>query len=124
MAGLVVVMRPYKKIAHNAIDFTILFFLTVIGAPSFIRNVPFRLFLGPIFLPCFFLICCLIFRLLKHYTANIYSVPSQRSNIQEVIPDNKTNSPAGERQPLLKPPTRSVVTVNDNTEDDGYMPIT
>ena len=51
MAGLVVIMRPYKKIAHNVIDLLILFFLTVIGAPSFIGSIA-NIFTicGPIYL--------------------------------------------------------------------------
>ena len=39
MAGLVVIMRPYKKNGHNVTDFLILFSLTVIGASSFMGLV-------------------------------------------------------------------------------------
>ena len=35
MAGLVVILQPYKKTAHNVIDFLLLFYMTVIGASSF-----------------------------------------------------------------------------------------
>ena len=62
MAGLVVIMRPYKKIAHNVIDFLILFFLTVIGAPSSMEIIATILSQqGPIYPPCFVLLCYLSF---------------------------------------------------------------
>ena len=120
MAGLVVIMRPYKKIAHNVIDFLILFFLTMIGAPSFMRffAVIFT-FCGPIYLLFVAIFCYVSYRLLKHCCCACVAL--RRGNIHQIIPGNKANlSLLTERQPLLKPTTTSVVTLKDHDEDDGY----
>ena len=119
MAGLVVIMRPYKKIAHNVIDFLILFFLTVIGAPSFMGYVA-RIFAWIIiYLPFVVIFCYVFYRLLKHCCCACVAL--RRCNVCQVIPGNEANpSSPTERQPLLKPPTTSVVTLKDYDEDDGY----
>ena len=44
----------------------------------------------------------------------------RKRNIHQVLPDNEANASRTERQPLLKPPTTSVVTLNDYDEDDDY----
>ena len=61
MAGLVVIMRPYKKIDHNVIDFLILFLLTVIGAPSSMEMIAGIFYMsGLIYFP-FIPIFCYVF---------------------------------------------------------------
>ena len=45
----------------------------------------------------------------------------QRGNVHQAIKGNEADpSFSTERQPLLKPPTTSVVTLKDYDEDDGY----
>ena len=122
MAGLVVIMRPYKKIAHNVLDFLIFFSLTVIGATSFTGTVTYILTVfGPIYLPFVVIFCYVLYRLLKHWCCACVAL--QRGNIHHAIPGNEAgHSLPTEHQPLLnpKPPTTSVVTLNDYDEDDGY----
>ena len=65
------------------------------------------------------ILCCVFYRLLK--CCDFVHVDLQIGNVRQVIPDNEANSSCPtEHQPLLKPPTTSVVTLNDCAEDDGY----
>ena len=71
-----------------------------------------------IYLPFVFLLCYFIFRLLKHCCCACVAV--RKGNVCQVIPGNKADPFPTERQPLFKPPTTSVVKLNDYAEDDGY----
>ena len=120
MAGLVVIMRPYKKMAHNVIDFLILFFLAVMGATSFMGSVAviFTLY-GLMYLPFIVVFWYGYYCWLKHCCCACVAL--RRGNVHLVIPGNEANlSSPTEGQPLLKPPTTSVVTLKDYDEDDGY----
>ena len=84
----------------------------MIGASSFMGIVAEIFIFGIIYLPCFVLLCYLIFHLIKHF---------YRGVALQIIPGNEADrSLPTERQPLLKPPTTSVVTLKDCAEDDGY----
>ena len=102
------------------IDFLILFFLTGIGAPSFMGIVTALLTgYGPIYLPFVVIFCYVCYRLLKHCCCACVAL--RRGNAHQVIPGNEANpSFPTERQPLLKPNIKSVVTLNDYDGDDGY----
>ena len=73
--------------------------------------------LGQIYWPFVVLLCYLIFCLFKYCYCIAASVTLRESNVRQVLPNG--SSPK-ERQPLLKPPTTSVVTLKDYDEDDGY----
>ena len=118
MAGLVVIMRPYKKIAHNVIDFLILFFLIVIGVLSLIGSFAFIGY-GLSYWPFIVIFCYVCYRLLKYCCCACVAL--RRGNVRQVIPSNEANpSSTTERQPLLKPPTTSEVTLSDCAEDNRY----
>ena len=122
MAGLVVIMRPYKKIAHNVIDFLILFFLILIGASSFMRPaiIGFYFVFGPKYLPFIIIFCYVFYRLLKHCCCSCVAL--RRGNVRQVIPGNEADSSSiTEHKPLLNPPTTSEVTLNDCAEHDGSL---
>ena len=86
MAGLVVIMRPYKKIAHNVIDFLILFSLIVIGAPLLMglvaKVILSFLWTNLLAIFCYFLLC-IFYRLLKHCCC--VCVARRRGNAHQVI---------------------------------------
>ena len=65
MAGLVVLLRPYKRTIHNAIDFFLFFYMSLIAALSIIPSS--SLFLGHsiAYLPAAVLFFYLIFKLVK-----------------------------------------------------------
>ena len=112
MAGLVLLLQPYKKTAHNVIDFLILVLMTVIGASSFTNYelvVDFEYIL--VYLPFFVLVSYLVYRLLcckrKPKIDAHHSSP------------NKVNQPP-ESTPLLFPPTTTLVALDDYKQDDLY----
>ena len=110
LAGLVLLLRPYKNIAHNMIDFLTLFFMTLL------LN-----FIGLFLLPFFILLIYTIFRVLK----SCCCCACKTRNAS----DDEAAVPA-ERQPLLAPalPTRSEVAFDNENElypdricnPDGY----
>ena len=118
MAGLVVIMRPYKKIAHNVIDFLVLFFLTVIGALSFniMSGIIIIIVYGVAYIQFVVIVCYVCYCLLKHCCCACVAL--RRGNVCQVIPGNE--APPTECQPLLNPTTTSVVTLNAHDEDNGY----
>ena len=79
----------------------------------------FIIFMGQSTSHVFFLLCYLIYRLLKHCCCACVAL--RRGNAHQAIPGNEgDHSFPTERQPLLKPPTTSLVTMTDHDEDDGY----
>ena len=66
MAGLVVLLRPYKRTVHNVIDFFLFFFMSLIAALSIISMLS-SLFLGHFvsYLPAVVLLFYLMFKLVK-----------------------------------------------------------
>ena len=66
MAGLVVLLRPYKRTSHNVIDFFLFFFMSLIAALSLISMIASN-FLGNFvsYLPAVVLLFYLIFKLVK-----------------------------------------------------------
>ena len=100
------------------IDFLILFFLTVIGATPFM-GIFAKIFTHVVIYLPFVVIFCFVFYSLKHCCCA--RVALRRGNVRQVIPDDEAYpSFATERQPLFKPPTTSVVALNECANDDGY----
>ena len=114
MAGLVLLLQPYKKTAHNVIDFLILVLMTVIGASSFTNYelvVDFEYIL--VYLPFLVLVSYLVYRLLRCICYQKPKLDPHQSS------PNKVNQPS-ESTPLLKPPTTSVVALDNYKLDDLY----
>ena len=65
MSGMVVLLRPYKKTAHNIIDFLILFFMAVLSGTSLIQFVPGFASVTIIYLPFIVVVCYVIYRIFK-----------------------------------------------------------
>ena len=88
MAGLVVLLRPYKKTAHNAIDFFLFFFLSLIAALSMISIISSIVF-GYIimYLPASILLLYLIYKLVK-----LCCICSRHSKVSK-----KSNQPTTEK---------------------------
>ena len=130
-AGIVVILRPYKKTSHNVIDFLILFFLTLIPLLSlldttFIAHPPFyynndtlnfMLFRNVIFLPLLIFLFYLIYRLIKWCCTNM-TCPCKCKTVRKPSPDGASLS---ERTPLVTPPTTTEVALDDDyIQDDLY----
>ena len=116
MAGVLSVLRPYKRIGHNVIDFVLFLFMASLSATHLIHILinqePISLtILVP--LPAFLLICYLTYRLFKWLCCTVRASSSRRHQpIEEV-------ELADKQQPLL-PPTRSEVSLADYTPDDLF----
>ena len=138
LAGLVLILQPYRKTSHNIIDFLTLFFMSLVAALTAIFN--------PLFfsiLPLFVLLCYLIYRVIKCCccccTTRRSSQAGSRDNESDssvtfeqppitisVVglgdygseDDDSDSSEPSEQQPLLVPP-RPTTTVDDY-EDDEY----
>ena len=113
MAGLVLILRPYKKTIYNIIDFLTLFLMTLLAALS----VTYIDFIFSIFIVCLFYLpfLCLIVYLIYHMLKCCACQSAFRKSTH-----NKP-SEASEQQPLLIPPTtRTVVGLGDYAEDDEY----
>ena len=78
MAGLVVLLRPYKRTVHNVIDFFLFFFMSLIAALSIIPLS--SLFLGHFvsYLPAAVLFFYIIFKLVKFCCVCVRSRHSKR----------------------------------------------
>ena len=119
MAGLVLLLQPYKKAAHNVIDFLILLLMTVIGASSFTADYDLVVYFiyGLAYLPFAVLILYLVvYRLLWCCCCNQRpKLGALQSSVDEV-------SKSSESTPLLKTqvPTSSVVSLEDYKPDDQY----
>ena len=124
MSGLVVILQPYKKTAHNVIDFLILLFMTVIYAMKWILYSTvkrcFYSFNYGSFLPCFCLICYIVMRCIKRTCyCCVYSRLRQRlRNVRNTSPDGAHKSFSLDQMPLVTPPTTSVVSLDDQVEEE------
>ena len=132
MIGIVVILRPYKRTAHNVVDFFIFFFMTLIPLLSlldrayyipFTQNIhievdntylPFR---NMIYLPCLVVTIYALHKFLKYYCL-LYC---KRSHHQPSMRDESRSLPLTERTPFVTRPTTTEVTLNDDyVEDDFY----
>ena len=128
MIGIVVILRPYKRTAHNVIDFFIFFFMTLIPLLSpldFNLVMPFTSILTRVeyyFLPIrniIYLPCLVVtIYILKHCCLLCY----KRSQHQPTVRDDDSRPPQTECTPLLAVhPTTTEVTLDDDyIEDDLY----
>ena len=121
LAGLVLILRPYKKVSHNAIDFLILFvmvFLAVLsGVTIYSFLVPRYIIMGPLYLPFLCLVVYLIYRMFKCCCCCCTCCVTKNSHKS----DNENNlSASPEQQPLLIPATTTEVVLSDYVQDDLY----
>ena len=125
MAGLVVILQPYKKTAHNVIDFLLLFFMTVIGASSFTYG-NFMLKFGtilPNFLFVLYIPVIVVFIYLVYHLLKCCCSYKRRSQIvaRQYSPDGVDNPHiVPERRPLISPTVTEVVLDDDYVPDDLY----
>ena len=118
LAGLVLILRPYKKTAHNTIDFLTLFLMALLAALS--SSVPllpgsdtFKNYIiaNPMYLPFLILVGYLIYRLFKCCCCACVTRNAHQSS------DDDENNPT-EQPPLLIPTTE--VGIGDYVQDDVY----
>ena len=126
MAGLVVILQPYRKTIHNVIDFLMLLWLTVIGISSIASSILIIIIANSlIHLPSLIFICFLFYRLLKFCCCCSCSCccckKQSRATIQSSIHDLNNPSLALDSRPLV-PLTTSEVTLDDceYVPDDLY----
>ena len=119
MAGLVLILRPYKKTSHNMIDFLTLFLMTLFAALSVTGTLSVYILFGPLHLPFLCLVGYLIYRMFKYcscccacVTQNVYKSSTDDEN-------NPSAPPSEVLQPLI-PPTTTEVELDDYVEDDLY----
>ena len=118
MAGLVVILRPYKKTTHNVIDFMLLFSMTAVSAVSFVFGTASGMVYGafPFYFPFLVLIVYIIYRLLKSCCCDCVTHIKQKRATDQPLLNNKANT---EHKPLL--PVTTIKAVNDEyIEDDLY----
>ena len=117
MAGTLSLLRPYKKTAHNVIDFLVFLFMPLIFSPFLpITYSNHDVLVAAIFIhmiPVFALICYLIYRFFKWLCCTVVASSCRRHQPVE------EEGEADEHQPLL-PPTRSEVDLTDYTLDDLF----
>ena len=124
LAGLVLILRPYKKVAHNTIDFLTLFLMTLFGALSAVSiavRAPISDFIimGPLYLPFLCLVVYLIYRMFKCCCCCCCCTCCVTKNSHKPDNENYPSAPS-ERQPLLIPATTSEVVLGDYVQDDLY----
>ena len=117
LAGLVLILRPYKKVSHNAIDFLTLFLMAVFAALSgvTIDRIDF-IIAGPLYLPFLCLVVYLIYRMFKCCCCTCVTKNSHKTYNDD---ENNLSAPS-ERQLLLIPATTSEVVLGDYVQDDLY----
>ena len=133
MIGIVVILRPYKRTAHNVTDFLIFFFMTLIPLLSFLevdfntyvtdiyQYLPFIYLYFPfrniIYLPCLVVTIYALHKILKHSCL----LCCKRSCHQLTMRD-ESHPPPTESRPLVTHPTATEVTLNDDfiQDDDLY----
>ena len=121
LAGLVLILRPYKKVAHSTIDFLTLFLMALFAAPSGVPindiDIPYLIIIGPLYLPFLCLVVYLIYRMFKCCCCCCCACVTKNSH----KPDDENNPSApSEQQPLLIPATTSEVVLGDYVQDDLY----
>ena len=117
MIGLVLILQPYKKIAHNIIDFLMVFYMAVIGGLSS-ANFDLYVTIGPLFLPFLVLLTYLSYYLLKYC---YYAYVTRTALHHQYSPDNESNPQLLlEKQLTIAPPTTTEVSLDDYVQDDLY----
>ena len=113
-AGLVLLLRPYKKTSHNVIDFLTLFWMTVVGGVGVFGSF----LLAPILiLPFLIWLCYLIYRVIK------YCRCCARRNMHNSSCDDVDipYTPIQQQKMPPVPPTNTVVGLGDYAEDDRIV---
>ena len=109
VAGLVVILQPYKKTAHNVIDFLLLFSMTVVSALSATTSPVYSIIFGvfPFFVPFLVLLVYIIYRLIKICCCTCVCVTRRRDD----QPTLHKSPPSDQHKP---------VTNDEYIEDDLY----
>ena len=104
MAGLVVLLRPYKRTVHSVIDFFLFFFMSLIAALSLI-SISSSLILGYFvsYLPAVVLLFYLIVKLVKSCCVCVRSRHSKRLKKTDKTDENEPliNSPSAESSEVI-----------------------
>ena len=130
MEGLVAILRPYKRPAHNIIDFLLLFIMTVISVINITQGVIHTSFeyqsfdsqpylyakLSLLYVPFFVLLIFSIYCVLKFFCCACVIRAKQWMVIHY---RDKGNTSSSEHRPLLNLVTTTEVVLDDYTED-GY----
>ena len=111
MAGLVVLLQPYKKAAHNVIDFLLFFSMTVTSALSVTLGSASIILYGafPLFVPFLVLFVYIVYRLIKSCCRRCACMKAAQQDSHH----NNTNSSPSDQH-------KSVVTNDEYIEDDLY----
>ena len=125
MAGMVLILRPYKKVVHNVIDFMIFLFMCPISFLSYLNildidtiinifsNTRLVLLRNIIFLPFLIFSFVILCKLLKYCC-------TKRSVARQPPPDDERNPPS-ECTPLVTTaPTTTEVTLDDDYTEDSF----
>ena len=113
LAGLILLLQPYKKTSHNVIDFLTLFWMALCGALAVMSFYV----MGCLFLPFLVLVVYFMYRLIKCCCGKCCCLTQ---NVRNSLRNNENNpSVPLERQPLLNP-TTTEVKFADYVEDDVY----
>ena len=123
MAGLVILLRPYKKNAHNIIDFLILFFMMLIAIMSFISNdISAVVGYFVIYLPTLVLMFYLFYKLMRLCVTcckckRFYQrlTPEQPPNAEQL-----ENSAQHDSNSLIQVATHSILVISDYVPDDMF----
>ena len=127
LAGLILLLRPYKKTIHNVIDFFLLFYMTMIAIVSFVsKNLSSVAGHFMIYLPALVLLFYLLYKLMKLCYACCKCKRSHQLLISEQPPINNVEQPENSVQhdpnsPLHVPAvTHSSLALSDYVPDDMF----
>ena len=130
MIGIVVILRPYKKTAHNVIDLLIFFYMTLIPLLSYLdldfiipfstthtnvysQHLPFR---NMIYLPFLVVTFYALYKIFKYCC-----LPCCKRRLYQPTMRDDSLLPPTECTPLVTHPTTSEVALNDDyIQDDLY----
>ena len=116
LVGLVLILRPYRKTAHNIIDFLTLLLMIVFAGTSITLIISTYVTLGPLFLPFLVLIVYLFYLMFKPCCC-----ANKKESIHNSSSDNDNNSSDPYYQQPLIPPTTTVVELSDYAEYPDRM---
>ena len=121
LAGLVLILRPYKKVAHNIIEFLTLFLIALLGALSVILNTNRYILVGPLmFLPFLVLVCYLVYRVFKLCCASVTCKVRKFTPKQVISPFPSKDK----EQPLLDSSPKLIkcteISLDEYIQDDLY----
>ena len=119
-AGLVLILRPYKKTGHNVIEFLTLFLMAILAVLSVINITDYILLGSLMYLPFLVLVCYLIYRVFKlccaHVTHKVRK--STHKKVISPLPSKDKEQPLLDSSPKLIKSTE--VSMDEYIQDDLY----